>query len=210
MAAPTKPAPTATATPTAEATATPTAEATATTQAPAGLAVGGTAKINAGGGLNVRDKAARNAKQVGKLNNGAVVTLIGGPTEAGGYTWWEVDNGSGLKGWVATGTASDPWLVPQAPASPASAGSRKLVNRPIQVGDRVQVTTLGNQVLTVRENAGTGATPVARVVKGTEFLVRGGPVRENDMLWWQLEGEKVNGWAAEGQGEDRWLTPVEP
>jgi hypothetical protein len=30
------------------------------------------------------------------------------------------------------------------------------------------------------------------------------------MLWWQLEGEKVNGWAAEGQGEDRWLTPVEP
>jgi hypothetical protein len=29
-------------------------------------------------------------------------------------------------------------------------------------------------------------------------------------VWWQLEGEKVSGWAAEGDGDNRWLTPVEP
>jgi len=194
----------------ATATVTPTIEAAATQQTPTGLAVGGTAKINAAGGLNVREQASRSAKQVGKLNSGVVVTLIGGPAEADGYTWWQVDNGSGLKGWVAAGTASDPWLLPQeAPASGTGGGGR-LVNRPIELGDRVQVTTQGNQVLTLREGAGLGGTAVARVIKGTEFIVRGGPVRENEMLWWQLEGEKVNGWAAEGQGEDRWLTPVEP
>jgi hypothetical protein len=192
------------------ATVTPTAEATATLQTPTGLAVGATAKVNAAGGLNVREQASRNAKQVGKLNSGAVVTLIGGPTTADGYTWWQMDNGSGLQGWVAAGTASDPWLLPQEATSTGTGGAGRLVNRPIELGDRVQVTTQGNQVLTVRDGAGLGGTAIARVVAGTEFIVRGGPVRENEMLWWQLEGDEVNGWAAEGQGEDRWLTPVEP
>lgn len=206
--APTDAIPTPTATQETQATATviPTVEATATPQTPTGLAVGGAAKINAAGGLNVREQASRSAKQVGKLNSGVVVTLIGGPAEADGYTWWQVDNGSGLKGWVAAGTASDPWLLPPN----AGQGGSKLVNRPIELGDQVQVTTQGNQVLTVRDGAGLGSTAIARVIKGTEFTVRGGPVRENEMLWWQLEGEKVNGWAAEGQGEDRWLTPVGP
>ncbi len=193
-------------------TVTPTVEVAPTAPPVAGLAVGGTAKISAGGGLNVRAKAAKNAKQVGKLNSGAVVTLTAGPTEADGFTWWEVDNGKDVKGWVATGPASDPWLKPEAPPPPSSgetASTGKLVNRPIVLGDRVRVTTQGNQVLTVREEAGLGAAASARVVKGTEFMVRGGPVRENEMLWWQLENDKVNGWAAEGQGEDRWLTPVE-
>lgn len=203
--------PTATATSQAAETVTPTVEVTPTTPPVAGLAVGGTAKISAGGGLNVRAQAARSAAQVGKLNNGASVTLTGGPTEADGFTWWEVDNGSGVKGWVAAGPANDPWLRPDASPPPSTGGGSegRLVNRPIVVGDRVRVTTQGNQVLTVRDEAGTGSTPRARVVRDTEFMVRGGPVRENEMLWWQLEGEKVNGWAAEGQGEDRWLTPVE-
>jgi hypothetical protein len=166
----------------------------------------------AGGGLNVRENPARNARQVGKLNANVVVTVIGGPTEADGFTWWQVDNGSGVKGWVASGPASDPWIRPEATATPAgdAGGAGRLVNRPVKLGDRVRVTTQGNQVLTVRDAAGVGSTAVARVLAGDEFLVRGGPVREDEMLWWQLEGEKVNGWAAEGQGEDRWLTPVEP
>jgi len=204
--------PTATATSQPAETVTSTVEVAPTAPPVVGLAAGGTAKISAGGGLNVRAQAAKNAKQVGKLNSGAAVTLTGGPTEADGFTWWEVDNGSGVKGWVAAGPANDPWLKPDAPPPPSSgegSSGGKLVNRPIVVGDRVRVTTQGNQVLTVRDEAGTGGAPKARVVKETEFMVRGGPVRENEMLWWQLEGEKVNGWAAEGQGEDRWLTPVE-
>jgi hypothetical protein len=50
---------------------------------------------------------------------------------------------------------------------------------------------------------------VARSLPGTQFTVRGGPVRQDNYLWWQLEGEQVKGWAAEGEEGDRWLTPVE-
>lgn len=192
-------------------TTTPTAAPTSAPAAqPAGLAIGGTAKVTAGGGLNVRDKPTRQGKQVGKLNVNTVITLTGGPTQADSFTWWEIENGSGLKGWVASGTASETWLQPQAPA-PASTGSSgsRLVNRPIKVGDRVQVTTDPNQILTVRGSAGLDGVAVARALRGTEFAVTGGPIRENEMLWWQLEGEKGNGWAAEGKGEDRWLTPIE-
>jgi hypothetical protein len=199
--------------PTVTPTAAPIAAAAVPAQ-PGGLAVGGAAKVTATGGLNVRDQAARKGKQIGKLNPGATVTLIGGPTQADNFTWWQIEGANGLKGWVAAGSGSESWLQPTAaaPAPTAGAGATggRLVNRPVKLGDRVRVTTGANQVLTLRDSAGLQGVPVARVRGNTEFVVRGGPVREDELLWWQLEGEKVNGWAAEGKGEDRWLTPIEP
>ncbi|OQA43515.1 MAG: hypothetical protein BWY52_01854 [Chloroflexi bacterium ADurb.Bin325] len=73
----------------------------------------------------------------------------------------------------------------------------------------MQVTTEQGQVLTVRNDVGTSATPIARVLRGTLFTVKGGPVKQDNFTWWELEGDKLNGWAAEGDGTTRWLTPVE-
>lgn len=195
----------------APATRPPTATMTPTpspTPAP-GLAPGKSARVAASGGLNVRDKASTSGKLVGKLGPGAIVTVRAGPTTADGYTWWEVDDGVGTKGWVAAGTPQDPWLVPE-PGRGEARGGGRLVNRPIRAGDRVQVTTEEGRMLTIREAAGVDAPPVARVLPGTQLIVRGGPVREGDYLWWQVEGEQIKGWAAEGPLNDRWLTPVEP
>lgn len=197
-------APTATITPTAELT------TTVTPEPQPGLAPGKSARVAASGGLNVRDQASTSGKQLGKLNAGAVVKVRGGPKEAGGYTWWQIDDGAGLVGWVAAGTKEDPWLVPETAVAPTAAGGGKLVNRDVKLGDRVQVTTQEGKVLTIREAAGKDAKPIARVLPGTQFVVRGGPVRQDGYLWWQLEGEEINGWAAEGEPGDRWLTPVEP
>ena len=210
-----------TALPTATATLTPTAPAQAIAPTPTvvpptptsipapGLAVGQTARVAASGGLNVRDEAKTTGNKVGKLNADAVVSVVGGPTEGENYTWWQIDDGAGVVGWVAAGTLEDKWLVPDTGAGPA-AGGGELSNRAVRLGDRVQVTTEEGKVLTVREAAGVDATAVARVMPGTQFVVRGGPVRLDGFLWWQLEGEEVNGWAAEGQEGDRWLTPIEP
>ena len=196
----------------AEATATPTATtAPSPTAAPAGLAPGAKMRVAASGGINIRDKASAKGKQVGRLNANAVVTLLEGPTQADKYAWWKVDNGAGVVGWAALGPANDPWLVPVAPAAAATAASNapKLVDRPIKLGDRVQVTTSTGQWLTVRETAGKTATEKAKVKLGTLFTVRAGPIKQDGLTWWELEGEKVRGWAAEGNGKDRWLTPVE-
>jgi uncharacterized protein YgiM (DUF1202 family) len=175
------------------------------------MVAGGKARVAANGGLNVRDKASAKGKQIGRLNANAVVTLLEGPTQADNYGWWKVDSGAGLVGWVALGPANDPWLVPVAPAAATSEAPNapKLVDRAIKLGDRVQVTTSAGQWLTVRESAGKTAPQMAKVKLGTLFTVRGGPIKQDGLTWWELEGETVKGWAAEGDGKDRWLTPVE-
>jgi hypothetical protein len=174
------------------------------------LAPGQTARVMAGGGLNMRDIAGSKGKLLGRVLQGAVVTIVAGPTQApsDNYRWWQIDNGAGQVGWVAAGPPEDPWLVPDQKSGPA-AGGGKLVNRAIKLGDRVQVTTQGNQVLSIRETPGKNAALAARVLTGTQFTVRGGPTKQDGLVWWQLEGDKVSGWAAEGDGTDRWLTPVE-
>jgi SH3-like domain-containing protein len=176
---------------------------------PAVLAPGATASVIAGGGLNMRDRASASGKQIGRLLQGAKVTVVAGPEQADNYTWWQVDNGAGMVGWVSAGPEGDPWLAADQPSGPA-AGGGKLVNRAVKLGDRVQVTTEGNQLLSIRETPGKNAALAARVLSGTQFTVRGGPTKQDDFVWWQLEGEKVSGWAAEGDGTNRWLTPVEP
>ena len=196
-------------TPTRAATRVATATPTLAPTQVAGLVVGASARISASGGVNVRDAASATGKVAGRLGPGDIVTLKAGPTEADNYTWWQVDDGKGTMGWVAAGTKDDPWIAPDAGSGPAAKGG-KLVKRAIKVGDRVQVTTEEGKLLTVRDGAGQDAPAVARAVPGTQFIVRGGPVREGDYLWWQLEGEQVKGWAAEGTTDDRWLTPVEP
>ena len=198
-----------TSTPTRAPTRIPTATVTPAPTQVAGLVIGASARISASGGINVRDAAGTTGKAVGRLGPDAIVTIKGGPAQADGYIWWQVDDGKGMIGWVAAGTKDDPWIVSERGSGPAAQGG-KLVNRPIRVGDRVQVTTEEGKLLTIRDGAGQDAPPVARALPGQQFIVRGGPVRDGDYLWWQLEWEQIKGWAAEGETSDRWLTPVEP
>ncbi len=187
----------------------PTATATPTPTPFAGLAPGKSARVTASGGINMRDKPGATAKQIIKLAPNAVVTVKDGPKDADGYTWWQVDDGNGNVGWVAGGTKDEPWLSLERGSSPAASGSGKLVNRAVRLGDLVQVTTQEGKLLAIREAAGIDSAPTARALPGTQFTVRGGPVKQDGYLWWQLEGENVKGWAAEGEEGDRWLTPVE-
>ena len=99
---------------------------------------------------------------MGRLNRDVVVTVLEGPTKAENFEWYRVDNGAGLVGWIAAGSADDPWLrlegaAAAAPAATAAPVAPKLVDRALKVGDRAQVTTDVNQVLTVRQDAGRGA-----------------------------------------------------
>lgn len=205
--------PTRAAAPTAQPTAVATqlAEATATT-APTPTPVVRQARVLATGGLNVREAANSAAKQVGRLTNNALVTILEGPAQANNYDWYRVDNGAGLVGWVAAGPQDDPWLrleegaVAGLTATPVGL---KLVDRAIQVGDRVQVTTDSSQVLTIRSDPSRGANAVAKVPRGTLFTVKSGPVQQDDLTWWELDSDTVDGWAAEGDATNRWLTPVE-
>jgi hypothetical protein len=62
--------------------------------------------------LKVRDKASTAGAVLGELDATAQVTIVDGPTDANGITWWKVDTGKGLSGWSAEGVGGVKYLVP--------------------------------------------------------------------------------------------------
>lgn len=69
-----------------------------------GLAVGSTAYVAQAGGLPLRLRSSPGLAPdsvVGKLPPGTQMTLLGGPEDKDGYTWWHIRTADSREGWVA-------------------------------------------------------------------------------------------------------------
>ena len=66
------------------------------------LAVGRQATVNTteGDSLNIRSGPGTGFDVVARLSAGARVTLLEGPRDAGGFTWWRIRISTGLEGWA--------------------------------------------------------------------------------------------------------------
>lgn len=87
------------------------------------LSVGIEAVVAAGvGPLNMRALPAVDTGISVQLYGGNQVTVIGGPSCNGLYTWWRVENANGSRGWIAEGTWEQYFVVPledaEAPPNP--------------------------------------------------------------------------------------------
>lgn len=180
----------------------PLEHATTPAPLPAGnlLAPGAPARVTAPNGLNLRTAASSTGTLLLQLATGARVTVLEGPVSAENFTWWRVDNGAGQTGWVADGDGETTWLSPQV-------GEPQAVDRSPRVGDRVVVGTL----LSVRATPGTSATLLVQVQPNTQYSVLAGPQSADGLVWFQLRSDDgtVEGWAAEGDGTTRWISPLE-
>jgi hypothetical protein len=194
------PPPTRTAMPPPTATVAPTATLVVSTW----LTIGEPARISVDGGLNIREQPNTNAPIVTRLAFGKLVVVLGGPTAAEGYVWWKVDDGQGSVGWVAAGQGNVDWITPRI-------GEAQPVNRTPVIGDRVVVTLNGE--LTVRALPGTGAASVLVALVGTnrQFTVVAGPQSVDGYIWFQIRSDdgQLEGWAADGERGERWLSPLE-
>lgn len=168
------------------------------------LIVGQPARISAPNGLNLRTSPNTVAELVQRLTPGERVTVLNGPQEAEGFTWWEIENSVGVRGWAAESDGETVWISPRI-------GEAQPVNRDPKVGDLVQVTTVSGQFLTVRALPGTDAPVQTQVQSGSRFTVIGGPQSANGFVWYQLRADdgSVEGWGAVGDGSTRWLSPLE-
>jgi hypothetical protein len=196
------PEPTATSYPTRTPTPAPTVPtATPTPLPPDVLRPDAPARVVAPQGLNIREAATTESKQVGRFPPGSLVTVREGPVEAGGYTWWRVESGQALSGWVADSDADTTWLT-------GDIGEPRPVNRPVRLGDRVTVSTAGGKWLALRYQP--AGTLIRRVPGGTQFTVKDGPTDAEAFRWWLLlDDDGMEGWGAESDKETRWLTPME-
>lgn len=168
------------------------------------LAAGQPARITAPNGLNMRDVPSASGTLILQLGTGQRVTVQEGPTSAENFTWWKVDDGQGNSGWVAEGDGETVWLSPQI-------GEPQAVNRPPKVGDRVSVTMPVGGQLSVRATPGTAAALLTRVNPGAQLTVLAGPQQGDGFTWYQIRSDDgtIEGWAADGDGSVRWLSPLE-
>lgn len=183
-----------------------------------GLASGAKALITAPAGLNMRVSPTSGAQLVVRLGSGQRVTVLEGPTQAEGFTWWRIDDGQGKTGWVAERDAETVWLAVEGGVvgdSQTGVGgvnpNARPVNRAPRVGDRVEVTMPAGSQLTIRANPGRDAQSLSRVDPGLRFSVEEGPQSADGYQWYLIRAEngQTRGWAAAGDGQTRWLSPLE-
>lgn len=182
----------------------PTATFTATPAPGTALQPGQPARVTAPAGLNMRIEPASSATLVLQLGTGQRVTVVEGPVSGGNFTWWRVDDGQGNIGWVAERDAETVWLSPQL-------GEAQPVNRAPRVNDRVSVTMPAGGQLSIRALPGSDAPLLTRVNPGQQFTVLDGPQSAGGFTWYRIRSDdgQVEGWAADGDGTTRWLSPLE-
>lgn len=184
----------------------PTPTFTSTPEPGTAIAVGQPARIVAPYGLNLRTDTSANAQLITQLGSGQRVTVVEGPVNAEGFTWWKIEDSAGNSGWGVDGDGENTWISP-------NVGNTQPVNRSPRVNERVRVTMPGDLQLTIRSLPGTDAPVLIRVDSGTEFSVVDGPRNANGYTWFRIRSDDGNiaGWAAEADNNqaNRWLSPLE-
>ena len=105
--------------------------------------------------LNVRQSASASATKLGTKSIGALGTVVGGPTSAGGYTWWQINYDNAISGWSIS-TYLLPAAANASPAvgmAPPTKSSFSLIQQLLQ---QVQALSLQLQSLQA-QLAGAGA-----------------------------------------------------
>lgn len=74
------------------------------------LSVGGQGRMVGSSTKRIRQGAGTGYAQVGSLKDTIPFNVIGGPSCADGYTWYQIQRDAQVNGWVAAGTANDPWV----------------------------------------------------------------------------------------------------
>lgn len=126
-------------------------------------------------GLNMRADASIDAEIVTTLLNGTWANVLDGPVTEGDYSWYQVEYDD-FTGWVAA-----EFLVDAASAEPLAAGSTVIVN---------------TSALNLRSAAGSSSEVVEILEASVEGQVLAGPESADDMDWYQVDFDGVQGWVS--------------
>ena len=173
---------------------------------------------------NLRAEAGISGERVGRIESGAVVNVMEGPVEAGGYNWYRVAADDELEGWVAEAPARSfncayyfvGFSGELPPAAPETIPERQDcdVAEPLDVGGYAIIA--GSVNINYRAEAGLGGSRLGTLAPGAVLEVLDGPEEVDGYTWWQVGNviQGIEGWLAEGgvvsSGDClRWLLPLE-
>lgn len=125
--------------------------------------------------LNVRSDASVDSDIVATLQNGTWATIVDGPVAGGDYDWYQIEYDE-VNGWVAAD-----FLADAATAGSLASGATVIVN---------------TEALNLRSAAGSTSDVVEILEAGAEGQVIGGPETADDMDWYQVDFDGVEGWVS--------------
>lgn len=81
---------------------------------------------------------------------------------------------------------------------------------PVHLKVGAKGVVVSGQANNVREQPTKNSKFLGRLKANTIFDISQGPVCAEGMNWWFINTPNLNGWSAEGQGEEYWLAPYVP
>jgi uncharacterized protein YgiM (DUF1202 family) len=134
------------------------------------------------GPINLRTAAGTGSSVIGSVPQEALLTILGGPTAANGYAWYQVQTTEGASGWVAADFIEKVDQPNPSPTGEFAAGDRAVV-----------IDGPAN----LRSAAGTGNSVVAVLQTGDTLTITGGPTAANGYTWYRATTESgSSGWIA--------------
>ena len=111
---------------------------------------------------------------------------------------------------TSTGTSTEPPATPTPAEGPWEACTNTYLSR-LRVGDKAYVAFDPPLANRVRERPNLDAAILGNIEPGEEIEILGGPACNTRWVWWEVRSLSTNlqGWTAEGDGEDYWLVPLE-
>ncbi len=171
------------------------------------LQIGGQGQVTPGLPNTLRSQPYVGSDSVilGQIPAGGIFTVLSGPNCYGGLNWWQV-NYNGQVGWTPEGSQYGIYWVQ--PVS-SSGGCMPMPSRLIAGQYGRVLPTLPN-MLRSQPYIGYDSQVVGQVPVGALVQVIAGPNCSNNMTWWLVNYNGVNGWTAEGQAGSYWLEPYGP
>lgn len=162
----------------------------------------------AGDEIYVLNAPKRGATRLAVRLKGHHVLVIGGPSEADSYRWWQVQLIENITGWMVEGADGETWLAPATDA-PQVQVLRTLSPSNLFVGARIKLSLKVNPGIAVRAEPDVSGELLFRISDPElVFNIVDGPALGNDLRWWKIRytSERMNlpntyGWVSEGQGQ---------
>jgi serine/threonine protein kinase len=162
--------------------------------------------------LNTTVRAAPgvSSAEVRRIPPGQTFQVVDGPACADAIAWWRiegVDRNGSWNGWIGEGRDGTYWIEPLDTGSGLCPGAPSPRLAP---GEQARVTLDPPLPSRVRAGPSTGSAYLTSIQPGRIFSVLSGPLCDFEgRWWWQIRFGDVEGWMAEGAGEEYYLEPVQ-